>query len=132
MTVPLVSKVQNKVSTSWMFLTKLICYSVFTILSVCECSTFSFVNGIFKTQKLNSPLEACFLLRAVLDLLWRRDIYFYKLFLINKIKNTQYLNNDYTNVIKFTKIQHITGRKHKCRKTKNSFPKKWVENPDLY
>ena len=114
-----------------MFLTKLICYSVFTTLSVCECSTFSFVNGIFKTQKLNSSLEACFLLRAVLDLLWR-DIYFYKLFLINKIKNTEYLNSDYTNVIKFTKIQHITGRKHKRRKTKNSFPKKWVENPDLY
>ena len=50
-----------------MFLTKLICYSVFSTLSVCECSTFSFVNGIFKTQKLNSSLEACFLLRAVLD-----------------------------------------------------------------
>ena len=59
-------------------------------------------------------------------------IYFYKLFLINKIKNTEYLNNDYTNVTKFTKIQHITGRKHKRRKTKNSFPKNLVENPDLY
>ena len=80
----------------------------------------------------SSPLEACFLLRAVLDLLWRGDNCFYKLFLIYKIKNTESLNNDYTNVIKFTKIRHITGRKQKRRKTKNSFPKKSVANPDLY
>ena len=95
---------------------------------MCDYSTFSFVNGIFETQELNRSLEPCFLLRAVLDLLWH-DICFYKLFLINKIKNTGYPNNDYTNVIKFVKIRHITDKKHKRRKTKNSFPKKSVENP---
>ena len=115
-----------------MFLTKLICYSVFTTLSVCECSTFSFVNGIFKTQKLNSSLEAWFLLRAVLDLLWR-DICFYKLFLINKIKNTEYLNNDYTNIIKFTKISTSTHNRQKtqAQKDKKQFSKKLSRKPRL-
>ena len=35
----------------------------FFTLSVCECSTFSFTNWIFKTQKLSR--DACFLLRAI-------------------------------------------------------------------
>ena len=60
-----------KVSTSSMFLIKFICWQHFFTLSVCECSTFFFINWIFKTHKPKNSLEACFLLRAVLKLLRR-------------------------------------------------------------
>ena len=61
------------------------------------------------------------------------------MFLINENKNTQYLNNDYADVTKFTKI--ISNSSHNRQKTQNksrktkktSFPKKKrVENADLY
>ena len=72
----------------------------------------------FKTQKLKSSLEACFLLRAVLNLLWRRYICFYKLFLINESKNTEYLNHAYTNFIRFMKIRHNRQKTQKSVKDK--------------
>ena len=75
--------------------------------------------------------------RAVLNLLCR-DICFYKLFLINENKNTEYLNSDYANVIKFMKIiSNSTHNKQKTQKRaerqkRTSFPKESVENADLY
>ena len=48
-------------------------------------------------------------------------------------KNTEYLNNDYANVIKFMNIKSITSGQHKkVERQKNSFPKELVENVDLY
>ena len=47
----LIPKTQNKVLN---VLNKV--YSVFFTLSVCECFTFFFINGIFKTQNLKSSL----------------------------------------------------------------------------
>ena len=45
-------------------------------------------------------------------------ICFYKLFLINVNKNTEYLNNDYANVIKFMKI--TSNSTNSIQKTKKS------------
>ena len=45
-------------------------------------------------------------------------ICFYKLFLINVNKNTEYLNNDYANVIKFMKI--TSNSTNSMQKTKKS------------
>ena len=33
--------------------------------SVCECTTFSLINEVFKTQNLKSSPQACFLLRVI-------------------------------------------------------------------
>ena len=86
----------------------------FFTLSVCECSTFFFINGIFKIEKLKSSLEPCFLLRAVLRFLWY-NICFYKLFLINENKHTvldtYYINSDYPKV-------HKTGQTQEVQKDK--------------
>ena len=135
-----------------MLLTKLIYWWFFFTLSVCECSTFSFVNGIFKIQKRESSLEACFIVKSCTQSFMTR-ICFYKLFLINECmnhnqfsitwypsaqnKNTEYLNNNYANVIKFIKIisnsTYNRQKTQKIRKTKKtSFPKESVENADLY
>ena len=60
-------------------------------------------------------------------------ICFYKLFLINENKNTEYFNNDYANVIKIMKIISITaGNTKKQNVKKTSFPKKSVENANLH
>ena len=42
-------------------------------------------------------------------------ICFYKLFLINENKNTEYLNNDYANVVKFMKA--LSNSRHNRQKT---------------
>ena len=42
-----------------------------------------------------------------------------------------YINSDYANVVKFTKVTSNLTQDRKCRKTKTSFPKKLVENADL-
>ena len=60
-------------------------------------------------------------------------ICFYKLFLINENKNTEYLNNDYANVITLWKITSIsTHNRQKTQKNattqKTSFPKELVGN----
>ena len=53
------------------------------------------MNGIFKIQKFKSSIEACFLLRAILKLLWlgTGDICFNKFFQITENKNTKHLTS---------------------------------------
>ena len=48
--------------------------SFFLLFQFFECSKFCFINGIIKTWKLKSPLEACFLLRARVKFLWRLSV----------------------------------------------------------
>ena len=43
-------------------------------------------------------------------------ICFYKLFLINKNKNTEYLNNDYANIIKFEDYIKFERNRQKTQK----------------
>ena len=63
----LIPRVQNKILNVPNKMNFLV---AFFTLSVYECSTFFFINGIFKTGKLKGSLGACFLLlRAVLKFL---------------------------------------------------------------
>ena len=66
--------------------------SVIFTLSIYECSTFFFINGIFKTQKLPGDM---------ILLLW---IVTYKWDQKHGAPDTCYTNNDYTNALKFMKI----------------------------
>ena len=55
--------------------------------SVCDCSTFSFINAIFKTQKLSRGM---FLIKSYTQVFMTR-MYFNKLFQISENKNTEHL-----------------------------------------
>ena len=55
--------------------------------SVCDCSTFSFINAIFKTQKLSRGM---FLIKRYTQVFMTR-MYFNKLFQISENKNTEHL-----------------------------------------
>ena len=99
-----------------MFLLLKFVASVFFTLSVRESSTFFFINGTFKTQKLKNSLEACFSIKSYTQIFMNLCNKLFQINLNKIVMQTMIIQccKVYEAYIKFNTTQ-------KTKKTKNSF-----------
>ena len=123
-TILLILKVQNKASYFINFLKKIYFFIAFFTLSVRECFTIFFINGIYKTLMAQKLPRSTFFIKNFLQICFCSNIYnAISLFLkISKNKkhivpDTYYINNDCANVIKFIKV---TSNRHNSKSAKNN------------
>ena len=116
-TILLIPKVQNKTSLKKIYLIR----SSFT-LSVCECLTFFFINGIFKTLIAQKLPRCIFFFKNFLQMFLYSNAYDAYTFLeISENENKEYLHLLYkqyrANVIKFMKV---SSNLTQCDKRRNT------------
>ena len=106
-------------------LKKIYLIRAFFTLSVCECFTFFFINGICKTLYLKSSLDACFFYQKhssnlfVFKCLWRIYLFRNKWERKHRVTDTYYINNDRANVIQSIKVSSSSTQCENRRNTNN-------------
>ena len=121
-TMLLIRKIENKASTSEMFLINFFVHSLLYSFSLWMFHFF-FINGIFKTLIAQSSLEAYFFIKNCLQMYLYSNVYDERVFRNKseqkrRVPDKYYISNDHANVINFRRVTSNLTKHKKRRKTK--------------